>query len=64
MRNLLIFNFRKLRRQKSFYICVGIMLVMILITASMYKALEAMLDLGKGSGPLNHAVTIDEVVTV
>ncbi|WP_026503767.1 bifunctional hydroxymethylpyrimidine kinase/phosphomethylpyrimidine kinase [Butyrivibrio sp. NC3005] len=28
------------------------------------KALEAMLDLGKGSGPLNHAVTIDEVVTV
>lgn len=44
MRNLLIFNFRKLRRQKSFYICVGIMLVMILITASMYKALEAMLS--------------------
>lgn len=42
MRNLLIFNFRKLCRQKSFYICVGIMLVMILITASMYKALEAM----------------------
>lgn len=37
MSSLLRFNFRKLRKQKSLYLCVGIMLGMLLLSAVMYK---------------------------
>ena len=37
MRDLLRFEFRKLRTQKSFYICLAIMIAMILITGITYK---------------------------
>lgn len=45
MRDLLRFEFRKLRTQKSFYICLAIMIAMILITGITYKViLEYMPD--------------------
>ena len=37
MKDLLRFEFRKLKRQKAFYICLAIMIVMILITGITYK---------------------------
>ena len=39
MNNLLKFEFRKLKRQKSFYICLIIMAVMLFITGITYKVL-------------------------
>ena len=42
MKDLLRLEFRKLKRQKSFYIILAIMLVMVVISALTYKMLESL----------------------
>ncbi len=58
MKNLLGFEFRKLKRQKSFYICLTIMLVMILITGVTYKIIINMPEIADAAEATGEAIPV------
>lgn len=62
MKKLLQFEFRKLCRQKSFYICMAIMLGMLLMTAVLLNALQK-IELPETDG-IDVSVTVEQTSTV